>query len=481
MGPRAPTTARTPHPTEPSPRRTPRRPIATIAFVALALAILAVPGALVTSSGPSPAHSGIATAATSVPGPSATWAWGALANFSASVQYVGAYNASQNLTGGNLTSSGAYVALDESVGLQYAAFVVVNATTPSATDRYVQVDAAELRVEHIAVAASGTFPVAGNYSAGAAIPLAPMNFSLAASVAVLDLAAAYLNFTTGPNGSLALANEHVEYAQAVNISLSANQFPNVTRDAAGNVGIKYVTASIVASAWQIENLSATFSPALPLVVGPLFVGKSWNATSTASFNGSVAWAETIHATSATGATGAMSTSGSASARATVPVALSCDVLGTAVVRYPNGTPETDYVIACANATGSEAYLSANGLVVLPTTNSTASHGLAAAVPVHAATAPASPAARTTGASLYSPSKHMAASERGSPSAGEQVTASPMSDSAARAGIHGLGTPERPAPVSAHGSVLVAAVVVGVVALVALGAIVVVARRQRIRP
>src|SRR4029077_11793078 len=119
---------------------------------------------------------------------------------------------------------------------------------------------------------------------------------------------------------------------AVNLSLAANQFPNVTRNASGGIAIKYVTASIAASAWVVENLSATFSPALPLVVGPLFVGKSWNATSNASFNGSVAWAQTVHVTAANGATGALANAGTASAKATVPVALRCDVEGTAVVR-----------------------------------------------------------------------------------------------------------------------------------------------------
>ncbi|MCI4324392.1 MAG: hypothetical protein L3K00_00670 [Thermoplasmata archaeon] len=440
--------------------------------VALALLVLPLPAAS--------AGAVRTTAAAPAPGPSESWAWGALANFSASIEYVGAYNNSQNLTGGNWTSSGAYVAMQESVGVEFGAYVLVNASTPSNGTRYVQVDAAELRAEHIAVAASGTFPVAGNYTANASIPLAPLNFSLAATVAVLDVAAAYLNFSTGPNGSLALANEHVEYAEGVNISLDAQQFPNVTRDAAGDVGIRYVTESIAASAWVFENLSATFSPALPLVEGPLFVGKTWNGTSTASFNGSVAWAETVHATTASGTTGAFSTSGTASARATVPVALQCGVTGTAVVRYPNGTPETDDVIACTNATGAAASLSTNGLVVLPTTNSTATGGLASTVPVHAATAPAAPNARAEGASLYSPSRQMATSERASPASGDQVTASPMSVADAKAAMHALGAPVRPVPVHPEGPELAAIAVVVDAVILVVGALVVLARRQRLR-
>jgi len=208
------------------------------ALLAVALGVVLLPGPMA-SAGSAPSAD-----VTVVPGPSETWAWGALANFSASIQYVGAYNNSQNLTGGNLTSSGAYVALDESVGLSYATYVVVNASTPSAGTRFVQVDAAELRAERVDVAAAGTFPVAGNYTPNATIPLANQNFSLHASIVVLDLAAAYLNFTTGANGSLALRDEHVQFAEGVNVSLDARRFPNVTRDAAGDVGIRYVTGAI---------------------------------------------------------------------------------------------------------------------------------------------------------------------------------------------------------------------------------------------
>jgi hypothetical protein len=471
MGPPERPTTRPPPPTDPHRRGLRRTTTAVSALVVVVLALLVVPlpaasaGTVLTNSaGPAPA-------------PGESWAWGALANFSASIDYVGAYNNSQNLTGGNWTSSGAYVALQESVGVEYGAYVIVNATAPTNGTRYVQVDAAELRAEHLQVAASGTFPVAGNYTPNATIPLAPTNFSLAATVAVLDVAAAYLNFTAGPNGSLALSNEHVEYAEGVNISLDAQQFPNLTRDAAGDVEIRYVTESIGASAWVVENLSATFSPALPLVEGPLFVGKTWNATSTASFNGSVAWAETVHATTASGTTGAFSTSGAASARATVPVALQCGVTGTAVVRYPNGTPETDDVIACTNATGAPS-LASNGLVVLPATNSSQTGGLATSVPVHPATAPASPAARATGESLYSPSRRMATSERASPASGDQVTASPMSVSDAKSAMYSLGAPVRPAAVHPEGPVL-ALIAVVVDAVILLGAaLVLLARRHR---
>jgi len=444
------------------------------ALLAVALAVVLLPGPMA-SAGSAPSAD-----VTVVPGPSETWAWGALANFSASIQYVGAYNNSQNLTGGNLTSSGAYVALDESVGLSYATYVVVNASTPSAGTRFVQVDAAELRAEHVDVAAAGTFPVAGNYTPNATIPLANQNFSLHASVVVLDLAAAYLNFTTGANGSLALRDEHVQFAEGVNVSLDARRFPNVTRDAAGDVGIRYVTGAIAASAWIAENLTATFAPALPLVEGPLFVGKSWNASSTANFSGQVAWAETVHYVAGSGATATASKSGTVSANATTPVSLACSVVGTAVVRYPNGTPETDDVIACTNATGSATYLAADGLVVLPTSNPSGSAGLAQAVPERPASAPAAPTAQARGASLFSPAHGLAASQRSTPATGDSVTASPMSPAAAHEAMRGLGTPVRPPAAPWNPSAALILAVVALSAVAAVGIIAVDVRRNRRR-
>ena len=414
-------------------------------------------------------------------GPSESWAWGALANFSATIQYAGAYNNSQNLTGGNLTSSGAYVALDESVGLRYAAFVIVNASTPSNGTRYVEVQAAELRALHLGIAASGTFPNPGNYTPNASIPLAPRNFSLDGSVAVLQVANAFLNFSTGPNGSLALADEHVAFAEGVNLSLAAVRFPNVTRDAAGDLGIRYVTASVAANAWLYENLTATFAPALTLVDGPLLVGKTWNANSTVAFRGGEAWAETVHYVGANGGTAAAATSGSASANATVPVALVCTVTGTTVVRFPDGSVETDDLIACANATGSDAYLASNGLVVLPTSDPSHSAGLAAAVPERPATAPVATAAQAKGAAVYSPSHRLEATERATPSSGNTVTASPLTPTAARSGMRALGTPVRPAalPWEPSAALLVATMVATGIGTV--GGVLLLARRARRHP
>ncbi|HKV90265.1 MAG TPA: hypothetical protein VJQ43_03605 [Thermoplasmata archaeon] len=481
MDPTPARSARPPTPNNLKPALSRKRPWLAAGFVTLALAVLVVPGAFPSATPVIAGGSHLAPAVVPSPGPSESWAWGAMANFSASVQYVGAYNNSQNLTGGNLTSSGASVALDESVGLQYGAYVVVNASTPSNGTRYVQVSAAELRAEHVAIAASGTFPVAGNYTPNASIPLRPTNFSLGAAVEVLQVAAAFLNFTIGPNGSLSLANEHVEVAEGINVSLAAHQFPNVTRDSAGDLGIRYVTASIRASAWLVEDLSAVFSPALTLVDGPLFVGKTWNATSQAHFTGSSAWAETVHYVSPSGATASASNSGTGSANATVPVNLACAVDGTTTVRYPNGTAETDDVIACANATGSPTYLTANGLIVLPRANqSGASAALVAAVPERPAAAPASPAAQAKGATLYSPTHRFATSERATPASGDAVTATPMTPSAARSAMHALGAPVRPEPVAWQPPVALVLGVMVASGIGALGLVVVLARREQRR-
>ena len=95
--------------------------------------------------------------------------------------------------------------------------------------------------------------------------------------------------------------------------------------------------------------------------------------------------------------------------------------------------------------------------------------------------PATQSAVAKGASIYSPSRHFATSERASPSAGESVTASPMSPTAAQRAIHDLGTPTRPPAAPWEPSV---ALILGVMVATAIGSILLVvalARRQpRIR-
>jgi hypothetical protein len=472
--------ARPPPPTSTDSRPSRRRPALLAALATIVLALLVVPTALA-AAGPSAATaSPRLTTDANATGPNETWAWGAFANVSASVQYVGAYNDTANLTGGNWTTSGAYIALNESVGLEYASFAIVNASSPNASTRSVQIEAAELRAERISVAASGTLPLAGNYSANASVPLAPSSFSLTASEEVLDVVSAFLNFSTGANGSLALENEHLGFLEGVNVSLDAVRFPNVTGNVSGAFSIRYVTGAIALSAWRAENLSATFSPALPLVEGPLSVGKTWTAASNATFVGGLAWAESVHERAAPGATASAAAGGSVAVNGSAPVDLACADTGTSVVRLPDGSVETDDDIACTNATGSPTYLAANGLIVLPSSDPSGSAGVAQTVPEHPASAPAAPANTVRTSTLYSPSHRFVDSVRASPQSGDSVTASPMTPASASAAMHGLGTPVRPGPIAGPFPAGVVLVVMGMAGAGAIALVLVLEGRQRRR-
>lgn len=382
------------------------------------------------------------------------------------VQFVGAYNASQQLTPGNLTTTGADVALNESVSIGYAVYAIVNASTPSAGQLYVTVQAAEYRGMAVAFAATGTFPAAGHYAPNSSFPLVPMNISLLASVQTLDAYRAFLNFSSGPNGSLALQDEHVQALRAVNISLDAVNFPNATHDAAGNLDLKYVTGAISARGWVASDLTGTFRPALSVVQGPLYVGKSWNASSNASFHGSVAYAQAISVVMPNGAHASMANSASASANSTVPVSLTFTVVGTRTILFPNGVSETDFVIAASSANGPAGVYVANGLIVLPLSDPSHGAGLPGAVPEKPATAPLAPGAAPPTMALYSPSRHLSDSQETTPAKGTTVTAAPMTPAAATVNMHNLGHPT--APTLAQGPNSLA----GLVVVLGLGAVIV---------
>jgi hypothetical protein len=481
MGHRPNLGARPPSPTTTDARRRSRGAAAALG-VAVALAMLVIPTALANAGAVGSAPPSRLTPAVTVPGPGESWAWGALANVSASVQYFGVYNHSLNLTGGSWTPSGSGIALNESFGLQYAAYAVLNATSPNASNRFVELQAAELRAEHVSLAARGTFPLAGNYSANATIPLAPTNFSVALSEEVLDVVHAFLNFSTGANGSLALENEHLAFLEGVNLSLDAHQFPNVTQGAGGSVSIRYVSGAISLGAWRYENVSASFSPALALVEGPLSVGKNWTATSNATFAGSVAWAEAIHARSPTGGTASAGTAGEVAVQTSAPVSLACADVGTTTVRMPDGTVENDSDIACTNATGSPTYLATDGLIVLPSSDPSGSAGVDQAVPEQPASAPAAPANAVRSSTLYSPSRQFVDSTRSTPQPGDSVTASPMSPDAATSAMHALGAPAPPSASPSHSGagaiVVIALAIAGVVAVSAVAISEVRARRRQ---
>jgi len=398
---------------------------------------------------------------TSAPGPNATWAWGAAANLSITARYVGAYNSSQALTGGNLTNSGAYISVYEAANVAYAVYAIVTVTSPTTGHLYVTVESAEYRAEAITVVASGTFPAPGVYGANATPPLVPMNISLAAKVETLTAYAAYLNLTTGPNGSLSLNDEHVEALKAMNVSLSAINFPNVTRLASGAEQIRYDTGSVSAAAYVAESLKAWFHPAIPVVRGPLSVGKSWTASSNVSFQGWAAYAEVVHASSG-GSSASASKSGGASMNATGSVVLTFTVTGTKTVYLPDGSTEVDYVIAYQDASGSGGVFLANGLLVLPAKDPTHAAGLPQAVPEHAASAPLAQSAAPSGSLLYSPRHQMVDGQQASPGGSTVVTAAPLSPAQAKASMHQLGQPAAPTPPSVGGSPIGAMVAVAFV-------------------
>jgi hypothetical protein len=408
-------------------------------------------------------------------GPTESWAWGAEANVSIGVSFLGAYNASQALVGGNLTTNGAFLAATENASLGYAVYAIVNESSPNATSRYVTVQAAELQAERLNLVASGSFPVAGTYASGAAVPLAPLNVSLAASVEVLSVYLAYVNYTAGPNGSLAVNNEHVAYARAVNISLAAVNFPNVTSTAANSTTLKYVSGAISEQAYVAIDLTANFTPALPIIEGPLFVGKSWWANSTVAFRGVASYASLVTAHQG-GATYQAGNSGATAVNLTGPVHLELAVTGTTTIPYRNGQNETDYVITVENGNGSSV-LVANGLVVLPGQDPTHSAGVTSAVSEHPAAAAATPATAAPTRAVYSPARQMVDSQQTTPSSGKSVTAVPLSVSSARAAMRSLGEPARPMARSSGSALplLLALLLVGTVATVVL------VRRARRRP
>ncbi|MCI4331446.1 MAG: hypothetical protein L3K19_06330 [Thermoplasmata archaeon] len=444
--------ARPPSPNEPRDlRRAARNPrwitagLLGLLMIAggMSLATFATPARAASPSAPT---AGLGVLAHPVPfnstAPRATWAWGAAANVSVSATYVGAYNSSQALTGGNLTNSGAFVAVYESADVAYAVYAIVNVSTPSSGHLYVTVQSAEYRGVSLTVLGSGTFPMAGTYGPNVTPPLRPMNISLSATVQTLTAYSAYLNLTTGPNGSLSLNDEHVESLRAMNVSLDAVNFPNVTRPAGGGEQIRYTTGSVSASGFVAESLRASFVPALVIVRGPLFVGKSWGATSNVSFQGWAAYAEVDRASSG-GSTASASKTGGASLNSTGPVNFTFRVTGTKTVYLPDGSTELDFVIAYTDGAGSGGVLLANGPLVLPASDVTKSAGLVQAVPEHAASAPLAQTAAPSGSLLYSPRHAMVDGQQSTPAGTSVVTAAPLSPAQASASMHGLGQPVAP--------------------------------------
>jgi hypothetical protein len=462
---------------EPRPTRTrPARRALLVGASLAALAALLASSAIAALPGPAAptaptAHPALAVGSGPAP-PAATnssWAWGALANATIEVDFVGAANTSSGLTGGNLTVNGAFLALHERLHEGLALYAIVNASTPSAGHRYVTVAAAELRALSVQAQATGSFPKAGNYSANQTIPLVPLNVSLNASVSELQEYAAYLNFTTSANGSLGLVDEHLVSRTEVSVSFAASNFPNITRNATtGITSVKYASGAFSITGYTATDLTATFQPALLLVDGPLTVGKSWTTNSTVSFHGTKAYAVAFAAAVPGGATASASQAGQAQVNATVPVSLTCTVVGTQNVTLPDGSNETDYVIAVTNANGTSGGVwVANGLLLeLASANTSPATGSS---PVPAASEP-------TSRTLYSPHRALPDSQQATPQGGSQVTAATMSPGEAHTLMGKLGQPT--APASAGGTNGLGALLVLLAAIAGIGAVVWELRRVR---
>ncbi len=440
-----------------------------VAAAVLAAAIAAVVPGVMGGAAAAPIAPGIVRPMGAAIPAAAEWAWGAEANLSYAATYEGGFNAS-TLAAGNVTTTGAAVALSESLGVEYAVYVVVNATSPSPGNLSLHLAAAEYRALAISLAGSGDFPAAGVYNSSTLPPLVARNLSLVASVRVLNAESAFLNLTTGPNGSLALDNEHIASLRAVNLSLAASDLPNLTRDAAGDLHVRYVTASYSARGYVAQDLAATFAPALPLVEGPLRVGKNWTAATNASFVGADAYAAEFTASTPANGSAHWGQSGTVSANATDRLDLTFAVIGARTVYLPGGTSETDYEISAVPSGGNASVYVVDGLLVLPAADPTNAAGIPAAVPASPASAPTTASDQPVSRSLYSTQRGLPDSQVSSPEPSGSVAAAPVAPSTADAAIAELRAPgptaaPHPGGASLGGYGLAAMLIVGFAMLV----------------
>jgi hypothetical protein len=338
-----------PSATDPAPA--PRRralPAAALGAVALALLLVAGPAGAATS-GPS-ASTGV-------------WAWGAYDNASATNLYVGDYAASLGLVGGNLSYPSSYVVEYAAHEAVYAAYTVVNVTAPSTTSRSVVASAIALANVTDLVVVNGTLPAAGQYTAGATVPLAndtSIYYAHALSIWAYRLAANY-SFV---NGALALENEQVELYAGVNASAIAWHWPHYAAGPDGSVVVSYPTAGWAEYAWSAEAANLSFAPAVPLAELPLYVGEQWNATSTASVQGWSAYA-VAGAVSSNGTNTTSWTSGGATLNTTLALSFDFSVVGSTSVQYSDGAQETAYAVSSTVNGASGGYAVWDGLAVLP--------------------------------------------------------------------------------------------------------------------
>ena len=405
------------------------------------------------------------------PSPGVRWAWGVESNVSFSVAYVGAYNSSAPGLGGNLTVNGAAVAFSATATLTYAAYAVVQVQSSGNGSLSLEVAAAQYRGLSAQESIAGSLPVAGTYAPNTTPPLANQSASVALHEEVLDEARAFLNYTIGPNGSVALNDEHLQYARAVNLSLSAVHFPNVTAAPGGGYTLKYVSGTIGAQGYEAINLTGIFSPGLLLVNAPLTNGSRWTSVSNVTWNGTVAYASAMEASVPGGNSARTVQAASAHLVRHSQLVLNATVNGTRTIVLGNGSAQTDFVVDYTVSSVGGGASVVDGLYLLPSANATSSStGLVQVVPVRAATEPVRSQAGPATRALVPVHRTMPTGTEATPSGGSVITALPMDPNDAQRAMTHLGTPTPPGPTTRSGfgvfAVILAvpAVVVGAIAL-----------------
>jgi len=430
--------------------------------------------------GAATAAAGSASPGTIHPPTGSSWAWGASSSVTVTVHQVGAYNASSFGGSGNLTVAGAYVDLAATLTARQASYALVRATSPSAGNVSLQLSEAVFQGIALNETVQGALPVAGNYSANASIPLSNQTASVALSEEVLDVAAAFVNYTVSSNGSVALTNEHLAYDRYVNVSLDAHHFPNVTRNAGGGPVIRYNSGAITARGLEVLNLTGSFSPGLVLVQRPLTNSSHWTEVVRASWNGTVGYASSVSVNVPGGPHGKVKQGATAKFARSAPLNLSATANGTQGVLNPNGTRTTDTVVEYTlSAPGGGAQV-VDGLFIVPSTNSTVtSTGLVNVIPEGPATSPITTSAGPRTAALVPASGGLPTGSVASLRTGGTMVASPMSPDSARAAMTQLESSAASPSPGASGPGVAVAAVLGGAAVVGVGAVLV--RRELRRP
>lgn len=369
-----------------------------------------------------------AAASGGAPAGPTTWAWGTSVNLSISLQQAGTINVS-SIPGTNNSPGQTFGAVAISATEAYANYASLTSSGGPNGSVRLQEQAVDARQVALQVAYNATLPLAGTYPQGSVPPTAASVGAAQIQLGSLEWIVAFLNLSSG-NGSVALANEHVQLLRAFNVSLTATNLPNETGGPNASVTWKYTTGAIAAAGIVVANLSAAFSPALTLV-GP-GNASSWVTRSNATFSGAESTAVAYRVALPAGFSASWSSSASASVSGTVPVTADC---ASAPLALPGGSP----ALAVNCTTDANTSLVGNGLVVVP--NSALNGSVAGsptgagAPPAAAQSIPARPVYRGGGAGPQTVTA--------TPSAGDRVTAAPMDPASAAVAMQDLRSGVQP--------------------------------------